>query len=183
MTFQFFLVILELNFKNISDYCYNDESKVLEYFDNVRLNSPTLDIFTEVVKVTNYTELWDAELSWYSLTATLWIFLFNIQSQNSHKVLVIQTKFLERSGYCIAFLSFTQQMFCWEREIKLKHTLSARLRIFWLCPLCRGERTPSKQCSWHDTKLHLMVKLQFWRSGECGIPLHYHYSQVHSDSE
>ena len=37
-----------------------------------------------------------------------------------------------------------------------------------------------KECSGYDTKLHLVVGLQFWRSGECRIPLHSHYSQVHS---
>ena len=29
----------------------------------------------------------------------------------------------------------------------------------------------------YDTKLHLMVNIQFWRSGECGV----HYSQIHTD--
>ena len=35
----------------------------------------------------------------------------------------------------------------------------------------------------YDTKLHLMMKLKFWRSRECGIPLHYNYSQNHTDLE
>ena len=35
----------------------------------------------------------------------------------------------------------------------------------------------------YDIKLHLMVKLQFWRSKKCGIFLHCHYSQVHFDLE
>ena len=29
--------------------------------------------FAEIVKVTNYTRLWDAELSWYSSRATCWV--------------------------------------------------------------------------------------------------------------
>ena len=29
--------------------------------------------------------------------------------------------------------------------------------------------------------LHLMVRLLFWKSGECGVPCPCHYSQVHSD--
>ena len=32
------------------------------------------------------------------------------------------------------------------------------------------------------TKLRLMLRLQFWRSGKCG-KLHCHYSQLHSDSK
>ena len=35
----------------------------------------------------------------------------------------------------------------------------------------------------HNSKLHLMVRLQFWRSRECGVPFYCHYSQVHSDLE
>ena len=30
---------------------------------------------------------------------------------------------------------------------------------------------------------YLMLRLQFWVFGECGVPLHYHYYQVHSDPE
>ena len=30
---------------------------------------------------------------------------------------------------------------------------------------------------------HLMVTHHFWIFGECGVPLHCHYSQVHSDLE
>ena len=30
-------------------------------------------------------------------------------------------------------------------------------------------------------KLHLVVRFRFWSPGECGVPLHCHYSQVHSD--
>ena len=29
----------------------------------------------------------------------------------------------------------------------------------------------------YDTKLHLMVRLKSWNSDDCGVPLHYHYSQ------
>ena len=32
-----------------------------------------------------------------------------------------------------------------------------------------------------DTKPHLMVKFSFWNSGKNRVPLHCHYSQVHSD--
>ena len=49
-------------------------------------------------------------------------------------------------------------------------------------PSLRG-KTPlhQKEYSRYDTKLHLMVRLQFWRSRMYGVPLHCYYSQVHSD--
>ena len=31
----------------------------------------------------------------------------------------------------------------------------------------------------YDPKLHLIIKLQFWRSSECEIHLHWNYSQIH----
>ena len=32
-------------------------------------------------------------------------------------------------------------------------------------------------------ELHLIMKLQFWRAGECGVLLHCYYSQVNSDTK
>ena len=46
--------------------------------------------------------------------------------------------------------------------------------IFW-----RGIGSPpfpKNEVFGYDTKLYLMVRLQFWRSGEYGVPLHCHYS-------
>ena len=40
---------------------------------------------------------------------------------------------------------------------------------------------PNLGCPGYDTKLHMMAMFHFWRFGECRIPLHWHYSQVHSD--
>ena len=40
-----------------------------------------------------------------------------------------------------------------------------------------------KECPGYDTKLHLILKLQFWRSRECGVALHCYYSKVHSDPD
>ena len=34
---------------------------------------------------------------------------------------------------------------------------------------------------WYDTKLHFIMRLLFSSSGECKIPVHYHYPQVHCD--
>ena len=42
----------------------------MQCFGNVMYYSAALDAFTEVVKVTNHTRLWDAELAWYSPIAT-----------------------------------------------------------------------------------------------------------------
>ena len=36
-------------------------------------------------------------------------------------------------------------------------------------------------CPGYNTQIYLMVRLQFWRSSECIVPLHCHYSKVHSD--
>ena len=44
-----------------------------------------------------------------------------------------------------------------------------------------GQDLPKKRCPEYDTKLNLMLRLQFWRFEECRITLHCHYSQVHSD--
>ena len=46
------------------------------------------------------------------------------------------------------------------------------------CIPYRRVRTSKKLCPWYDTKMHLMVKLHFLRSEECGLP---HYNQIHSD--
>ena len=46
------------------------------------------------------------------------------------------------------------------------------------CIPCRGVR-PHPQIGVIGKKLHLIVRFEFWRSGECGVPLHCHYSQVH----
>ena len=43
--------------------------------------------------------------------------------------------------------------------------------------------TPKMRCLMYDTKQHLMVSLRFWRSEESRAPLHFHYSQIHSDLE
>ena len=49
------------------------------------------------------------------------------------------------------------------------------------CNSCQEVRSLPHQKWYHvyDTKLYLIF--QFWISGECGVPLHYHYLQVHTD--
>ena len=42
--------------------------------------------------------------------------------------------------------------------------------------------THTNDCPGYNTKLHLMVRIQFWNLGECRVPLHCHYSHVNFDS-
>ena len=49
--------------------------------------------------------------------------------------------------------------------------------------LAEKEGSPKVWCLRYDTKLHLMVRLLFWRSGEYGVTLHCHYTQVHPNLE
>ena len=49
--------------------------------------------------------------------------------------------------------------------------------------LLRSKTLPQKRYPGYSTKLHLIVRFLFWSFRECRVPLHCHYSQVHSDSE
>ena len=40
-----------------------------------------------------------------------------------------------------------------------------------------------KECPGYNTKLHLVVRFQLWRSGECRVCIHCHYSQIHSEPD
>ena len=67
------------------------------------------------------------------------------------------------------------------------HTLI--LHLFYLIELATLLTTPLQnnkipspsEYPGYNTKLHLKVRSQSWSSGKCGVPHHYHYSQVHSD--
>ena len=52
-------------------------------------------------------------------------------------------------------------------------------KIHWQHP-CRRVRPLPQQVSWI---WHLMMRFQFWSFVECGVPLHCHYYQDHSDLE
>ena len=92
---------------------YLGESKVLLYFRNVRYNSAALTAFIKVMKEMNYTGQWDADLVWYSPSATFRICLnglklhFRIHGFRATwlcliiEVLATRRKFLETFGYCI----------------------------------------------------------------------------------
>ena len=53
------------------------------------------------------------------------------------------------------------------------------------CILCRELRHSSspQKYPWYNIKLLLSVRLQYGRSGECGVPLHFNYSQLHSHAK
>ena len=53
---------IKIVYRNI---VYKNESKVLQYFSNVRYNLAALDVLVEVVKVMNHIGLWDAEVKGY----------------------------------------------------------------------------------------------------------------------
>ena len=88
---------------------YSDESKVLQYSDNMKYS---LAAFAKVVKRTKFTGLWDAELSSYSPIATPWIRLYDLEHcLGIHafgptrpclivEVIATQAKFLQSSCYC-----------------------------------------------------------------------------------
>ena len=59
-------------------------SLILQYLSEVKYNLAASDVFAMVVKVTNLTELWDAELTWYSLRTTHCICFSD--SKHSYKI-------------------------------------------------------------------------------------------------
>ena len=50
---------------------------------------------------------------------------------------------------------------------------------------CSGIRSTlqKRECPGFDTKLYWVVRFQFRKPRKSGVPLHCHYSQVHSDSK
>ena len=63
-----------------------------------------------------------------------------------------------------------------------KFVQSARHQI--RCVPCKEVRLPPKKgCTGHDTKLYPVVSHYLQRFRECGVHLHYYYSQIHSGPE
>ena len=48
-------------------WIHSDEREVLLYFGYVKHNLAVLSAFANIMRVMNNTELWDTELTWYSL--------------------------------------------------------------------------------------------------------------------
>ena len=63
------------------------------------------------------------------------------------------------------------------KKFKYLLALSVCLRICWLYPLQKGKTLPQKKKKYmsYDTKQHLMVNLQFWKSRQWEIPIHWHF--------
>ena len=99
-------------------------------------------------------------------------------------------KFLESSDYypVISVSSpFAQQillvasMVLWPSQTQ-SISFWIRLQCIFICVAFKSH-TFSKWYSGYNTRLHLMVRLQFWSSGECRIPFNWHHSQVYSHLE
>ena len=79
---------------------------------NTLLIRPIQMFFAKVMRVTNHTGLWDAQLSWYLLSDTYWICLYGLEHSLKIygfrptwtclfvKVLAPWSEYLEPSGYC-----------------------------------------------------------------------------------
>ena len=93
-------------------WLYNDVSKVLPYSNNMRYNLAAPEVFVKVVKMMSHTTLWDAEFTWYSLSATHQIHFYCLEHSlkidifgpillcQIDKILAACTKFLQPSDYC-----------------------------------------------------------------------------------
>ena len=53
---------------------------------------------------------------------------------------------------------------------------------FWLYSLQNG-KTLEKRCPRYNTKPRQILRIWFWKSKECKVPLYCYYSQVHSDPD
>ena len=103
--------IITLKMLHVCVYvCYQVESKVLQYFCNMRHNLAAPDTFADFVKVTNHLGLGDAKLAWYSPSTTcfynlkfsLGIFSFRTTWPSLIiTALANKEKFLEPSNYCV----------------------------------------------------------------------------------
>ena len=57
---------------------------MIQKFCNITWGTPPLD-FIQVIKMTNYTGLWDAELAWYSMSATHRIYPYGALSAGAEE--------------------------------------------------------------------------------------------------
>ena len=82
-------------------------------------------------------------------------------------------------------LSLRQHFLIVLKRARSVSILNADCSVAWGCRicwqhLCRLIRTPANNkfpgC---HTKLHLIIRLQFWSFEESGVPIHCHYSQTH----
>ena len=73
-----------------------------------------------------------------------------------------------------SFYSFTHLAYCSSIFFypSYKLFLLVGLRLCWLYQLNRGKTLTQKKWPGYDTTLHQMVRLPFWRSEKCWVPLH-----------
>ena len=115
---------------------------------------------------------------WLDITKFFWIFgrftfmlpwefcfLLGIKSYNNYLQYFFQFSFFFFFFYVFENIVFTY----WASASLFTYPNPFKLALLKKKYLCFG----------YDTKLHLMTKLQFWRSGECGISLHCHYSHLY----
>ena len=71
----------------------------------------------------------------------------------------------------------------WSWCRKITENVNTLLAGFRICCISYSGVRPfilyKRGCLGYNAKLYSMVKVQFWRSVECGVPLHCLYSQLH----
>ena len=117
-------------------FTYLGESKVLQYFGNVRQNLAVLDYSSEIVKMANHTEF-----VWYSPCSSCWICLYGFEIHSyrptwSCSIVMVRTtqvNFLGSSHYstiinCIFSFRTTNVLGCFQGLLSL---------FGWGCRICR----------------------------------------------
>ena len=154
----------------------NSTTELSQKFCNIFLmwgnNLAVLNAFAKGVKVTNHTGLWDGKLAWYSLSATLQIFPYDMkQSLGIHS--------FKPTGWILgvaAGLGASPQV---QRDQGL-----ASEEVLWLCthlslPPSSPNLNPLDYFVWsyienitnmtsHNTKASLIAAIRQARTGACG---------------
>ena len=71
--------------------------------------------------------------------------------------------------YAILLKEFRHSMVLGKSNTKVSEKYCRAPVEYADCISCK-EVSPPPSCLEYVTKLHLMMRLQFWRSGECGVP-------------
>ena len=84
--------------------------------------------------------------------------------------------------FWVSFFFFFLNVWPLSLSISSENNSVARAENILTVSLLRGKNHIKRGCPGYDTKLHLMVRVWFWISWECGICFHYLYSQFRFDS-
>ena len=154
----------------------------------MRHNSTTVDAFAEVVNVTNHTGMGYVKLTWL---------LFKFVSIIYKRCLywfVKNTLLFEMEYMCCGYIRQGTNL-SYKKYDPTTTPLITTI-YFSVCFPLRGaqsagvieytncitvEEYDPHPTEWSSWIWHLMVRLQSWNSEKCAVPLHCHYSQVHSD--